>query len=433
MNEPGPPVSPHGDSEPLDLRPYADPYRPVGNSTGAEDESASWQLPPRTRREFPSGRAGHRRAADDSGGEPAEATGASRGNTRPFAVVPAGARSGRDPWAPVRHFTASTAMMKIGMWGSPGSGKSTFLAALQHATGSADRSLGTWKLYSLTDESKELLIKWNQQLVTDRKFPEATVIGAEAQLRWRFRGGLTDSRYQPLWHRLRHMPEESNFDLDLIDVSGEVFGPRPTDKNVPVEVVARTLDHLANAQGLIFLFDPITERKTPTVAQYMNRPLAELASLAESTGRISGGYLPHYVSVCVTKFDHQRLFQQACRAGFVNTGRDGIPRVLDKHAKQFFDALCDGRFWEETDERGTHGPKFVRRMLRQYFDPARIRYYVTSSVGFNLGADDRFDPAHYSIVREQEGGPRIIGPIEPINVLEPLVELHMRLRRRVIR
>jgi len=394
MNEPGPPVSPHGDSEPLDLRPYAGPYRPADTRPDARDEPAS------------------------------------RGQARPVAVVPAGTQSRRDPWAPVRHLTESTEAMKIGMWGSPGSGKSTFLAALQHATSNADRSLGTWKLFSLTDESKELLIQWNQQLVTDRKFPEATVIGAEAQLRWRFRGGLADSKYQPLWRRLRRLPAESTFDLDLIDVSGEVFGPRPADKDVPVAVVARTLDHLVDAQGLIFLFDPITERDTPTVAQYLNRPLAELASLAEGKGRIKGGYLPHDVSVCVTKFDHRRLFQQACRAGFVNTGRNGIPRVLNRHAAQFFDALCDGKFWEETDERGTYGPAFVRRMLRQYFDPARTRYYVTSSIGFNSGADGQFDPARYAMVREQEGGQRILGPIEPINVLEPLVDLHMRLRQR---
>jgi hypothetical protein len=162
----------------------------------------------------------------------------------------------------------------------------------------------------------------------------------------------------------------------------------------------------------------------------MNRTLVELVGLAESRGQIRDGYLPQHISVCVTKFDDPLLFQQACRAGFVNSGDDGRPRVLDRHARRFFAALCEGTFWEEADERGVHGPKFVRRMLEQHFHPDRTRFYVTSSIGFNLRPDGRFDPALYSMVRDEEDGPRIIGPVEPINVLEPLVALHMGLRRR---
>jgi hypothetical protein len=434
-DEPGPPVSPHGDSEPGDPRPPAGPHRPDGSGTDADGGSASWYLPPLEQPDFPVSRADYGRATSGYARRQADGPEAQPANTLPLGTgAPAASRLVRDPWTEIRHLTPTgPTTMKIGIWGSPASGKSTLLAALQHATGNADRSLGRWNLFPLTEESKELLVIWNQRLVTDRKFPEATSIAAEAELRWRFRGDLAGSKYQPPWHRLRRVPEPSNFDLDLIDVNGEVFGPRPTDKDVPVEVVTRTLGHLANAQGLIYLFDPITERETPTVAQYMNRPLAELASLVESMDRTIGGRLPHYISVCVTKFDDPRLFQQACRAGFVNTGRDGRPRVLRKHAKRFFDALCAGKFWEEPDERGANGPRFVRDMLRQYFHPARTRYYVTSSIGFNLGADGQFDPARYSMVREEEEeeGRRIIGPIEPINVLEPLVDLYMKLRRRV--
>ncbi len=321
--------------------------------------------------------------------------------------------------------------MKIGMWGSPASGKSTYLAALQHATGKdLRRSLGSWAVFPRTEQSEELLIRWNQQLVEQHKFPEPTALAAEAQLAWRFRGELAGSRYQPWWRRLPRVPEPSSFDLDLIDVSGEVFGLSPTDRNVPRELVTRTLDHLVSAQGLIFLFDPVTEREQPTVVNYMNRTLTQLTGRVDRERRTTGRYLPHYISVCVTKFDDQLLFQQACRAGFVNSGRDGIPRVLDKHAKLFFDALCEGRFWEETDERGSSGPKFVREQLTKFFHPARIRYYVTSSIGFNLGSDGRFDPARFAMVREEEDDNRIIGSIEPINVLEPLVELHMKLRTR---
>jgi len=411
-DEPGPPVSPHGD---------------------ADGESASLYLPPLERPDYPGGWTDYGRTTSGTARGQADGAGPQPGDTLPLGAEPPDVDGLRlDRLTAIRDLTRNApTTMKIGMWGSPASGKSTLLAALQHATGHAHRSLGRWGLFPLTEESKELLISWNQRLVTDRKFPEATK-AATPELGWRFRGDLAGSRYQPLSRRLRGVPEPSSFDLDLIDVTGEVFGPRPADNDVPVEVVTRTLNHLANARGLIYLFDPITERKIPTVAQYMNRPLAELLTLVESRGRTVQGRLPHYISVCVTKFDDPRLFQQACRTGFVNTGPDGRPRVLDKHAKRFFDALCSGQFWEEPDERGTNGPRFVRDMLRQYFHPARTRYYVTSSIGFNLGADGQFDPSRYSMVREEEEeeGLRIIGPIEPINVLEPLVDLYVDLRRR---
>jgi hypothetical protein len=431
---PGPPVSPHGDPEQREPRAPSEPSGPDGSDTDSEGGSASWYLPALEQTDFPGRRGDYGRATSSYARRQADGAEAPRGDTLPLgAEAPVVDPLVHDPLTAIRDLTRNgPTTMKIGIWGSPASGKSTLLAALQHATGHADRSLGRWNLYPLTEESKELLVIWNQRLVTDRKFPEATRIAAEVELRWRFRGDLAGSKYQPPWQRLRRVPESSNFDLDLIDVNGEVFGPGPTDKEVPVEIVTRTLDHLANARGLIYLFDPITEREIPTVARYMHRPLAELLTLVESRRRTIGGRLPHYLSVCVTKFDDPQLFQQACRAGFVNTGRDGRPRVLDKHAKRFFDALCEGKFWEEPDERGTNGPRFVRDMLRQYFHPARTRYYVTSSIGFNLGADGQFDPSRYSMVREEEEeeGLRIIGPIEPINVLEPLVDLHMELRRR---
>jgi hypothetical protein len=457
-DEPGEPVSPHGDSEPMPSWILRDSRPPEDDGTGMEG-TRGYTSPLEAPRDgaanggpgpadYLNGQPGDNGRPYDSGrlydnsqpydnGQPYDRPVVTSPPPRAQPGGPPGTRGtrGQDPWSEIRHLSATgPEAMPIGIWGSPASGKSTYLAALQHATGNASRSLGTWSVYARTEQSAELLSNWNAQLVGDHKFPEATDIAAATPLRWRFKGDLAGSRYQPLWRRLRRIPEPSAFDLDLIDVSGEVFGPRPADKEVPRDVVTRTLDHLANARGLIFLFDPLREREEPTVVNYLNRTLTQLARRVEGAGRTTGLYLPHYISVCVTKFDDQMLFQQACKAGFVNSGPDGIPRVLDKHAELFFDALCQGTFWGETDERGSGGPKFVRAQLKKFFHPSRIRYFVTSSIGFNLGADGRFDPARYSMVREQEKNnqidKRIIGTIEPINVLEPLVDLYMKLHGR---
>lgn len=434
-NGPGPPISPRGDSEPYEPLPPFDPYRRGDTEPEPEDGPASWRQPEgwsagrRQPEPGPARRPAPRPAAPDYGSRRQDGTAATRGQT-PQSLAPlAGLRPATAAGTEIRRHQDT---MKLGIWGSPASGKSTFLAALQHATLNAHRSLGQWHLYPSPGPSAALLAQWNYELVSERKFPEPTALGARTELRWSFEGDLTGSRYQSPWRRLRQMPDSSAFDLDIIDVNGEVFGPRPTDREVPQAVVDQTLRHLADAQGLIFLFDPITERDEPSVERYLNRPLADLLGLVKSRGRTVRSRLPHCISVCITKFDEPRLFQRACEAGFVNTGRDGMPRVLGKHAGLFFDALCDGVFWPDPDPRGPQGPRWVRDMLYQYFDPGRIRYYVTSSIGFNLGNDGQFDPKNYIMVREEDsdGKPikRINGSIRPINVLEPLVELHMQLR-----
>ncbi|HLK79678.1 MAG TPA: hypothetical protein VKU77_39265 [Streptosporangiaceae bacterium] len=446
---PGPPISPQGDQEHGEPAEPAVPRWADGSDRDFDSNSAGLFLPPIERTDHSAGNgrptSGHADGVEAQSGDTlpygAGATAAGRlggdqlggdrlGRDRLDRDQFDPDRRQRDRLAAISRVTSGPTPMKIGIWGSPASGKSTLLAALQHATGHTDGRLGHWTLIPQTEDSKDVLIRWTQRLIEEHKFPEATRLAAATELRWRFRGDLAGSKYQPLLQRLRHVPAPGVFDLDLIDVSGEVFGFQPTERDVPVDLVGQTLDHLASANGLIYLFDPITELTKPAAAGFMNRPLVELLSRVESKNRTVGGRLPHYISVCVTKFDDPRLFQQACRAGFVNTGRDGRPRVLDKHAERFFNALCDGTFWERPGGRGTNGPRFVRDMLRQNFHRDRIRYYVTSSVGFHLGDGGRFDPTRYTMVREEDEteGFRIIGPIGPINVLEPLVDLYMKLR-----
>ena len=99
--------------------------------------------------------------------------------------------------------------------------------------------------------------------------------------------------------------------------------------------------------------------------------------------------------------------------------------------------MCSGRFWpqERTDNRA--GAQFVRNQLRRYFHPDRIRYYAISSVGYKKpsGVDSQaaarpgfqFDPKDFSNVVERGGRRQILGPVEPVNVLEPLIDLQMRI------
>ena len=118
-----------------------------------------------------------------------------------------------------------------------------------------------------------------------------------------------------------------------------------------------------------------------------------------------------------------------------------MPRVLDEHAEAFFDALCEGDFWGSQEEGSSASAAYVRDMLKNYFHPRRIKYFVTSSVGYWRPAGwDRdpasrpgfkFDPEDFHNLRtDQDGNERIRGVIHPINVLEPLISLQQRLAMR---
>jgi hypothetical protein len=324
----------------------------------------------------------------------------------------------------------------IGLWGAPGSGKTAYLAALPQALNSTDGSIGKWAIFPNNQVSEEVLIDWSHQLISLRTFPDLTLPGDVTKLAWRFVGDLADSRYARRGKLRRRTAAESWFDLDLIDVSGEAFGHNPGERNVSEDIADAALDHLARAKGLIYLFDPITERDRQIAAQYMNRTLMRLARRVKDEGRLIGPYLPHYIAVCVTKFDDKDVFRQAREAGLVNYGPDGMPRVLDRQAEALFDAICEGAFWpgQRTDMHG--GARWVRNQLRQFFRPDRIRYYAISSIGYKkpLGwareavrPGFRFDPDDFSNVIVQDGRLKILGPVEPVNVLEPLVDLHMQI------
>jgi len=328
--------------------------------------------------------------------------------------------------------------VKIGLWGSPSSGKTTFLGALRHAV-QTDKAMGEWTIIPGNQSSSELLVSLTHTLVRLQEFPVATPLGAEVELQWHFIGDLVGSevgRRRPRkWSR--RGPADSKFLLNLIDVSGEAFSHTPESRNVPVNVVNRALGHLAASQGLIYLFDPIVEQELRHSVEYVNNTIVNLSARMLAEGRLIGKYVPQHLSVCITKFDHPEFFQQARWKRLVNSGPDGMPRVLDKDARTLFNMICDGKFWEYRDEQSLGSAQFIRDELTNRFHPDRIRYFVTSSIGFHrplgwdpvagLGPEFKIDPENFANVHEVDGKLRIRGPIAPINVLEPLISLQQRL------
>ncbi|MCM2430828.1 hypothetical protein [Streptomyces sp. RKAG337] len=338
---------------------------------------------------------------------PAPAHGYESAPQQTYAVPDGNLAPLRIPTAPAG-VASATDHVRIGLWGAPRSGKTTFLgalpiAAMQHHRHSPDN----WVIGGMTPQATEFLNDSVERLTMSRVFPDATV-GLEG-LSWSFQGQEGPARR---FGKTR----ELGFVLDVQDVMGEAF-----NRNNPHH--AQILDQLAAAKGLIYLFDPLLDGKSGTESlNYFYATLNALNARVRDAGGHHRGRLPHYVSVCVAKFDDPAIFEPAVRAGWVTQDSVGsqIPRVPAEQSAGFFSWLCD-------EFRGSTA-RLVRDGLNNFFHPERISYYATSAIGFRLNPQHTFDYRSYLNVESVDGKPRICTSPEPINVLEPLIDLERRIR-----
>ncbi|HLJ99741.1 MAG TPA: hypothetical protein VKU39_07510 [Streptosporangiaceae bacterium] len=333
------------------------------------------------------------------------------------------------------------ATVTIGLWGPAQSGKTTYLAALPIAVSDGNTRNGSWIIYPRSPGSRELMDRFEHSLVEERRFPQTTVSATPTPLEWLFVGHLSGSSFdQRLLRRFRR-EIESSFVLDLIDVYGRAYQRKAEETAAAAEDGAdgdaahasAALDHLAQAQGIIFLFDPVGERDNQNSAAFVGATANELRLRVAQHKANPGRYLDKHVSVCVTKFDDPDVFDQAQKRNLVTYGADGMPYVREADAKRFFDELCLGMFWAEHADAGREQAEFVRDQLRNLFRPDHIRYFVTSSIGFWMeppagsGTSPRFNPDDPSNSNLRDHRPGIRGKVRPINVLEPLISLQRRI------
>jgi energy-coupling factor transporter ATP-binding protein EcfA2 len=316
----------------------------------------------------------------------------------------------------------------IAILGASASGKTTFLAALSIALArhNDNRKLDgrhneTWRLIGTNDASTERLISLTQQLA-GRSFPEPT-LGIE-QFQWLLIGQV----WRAVPRRFlgpKRRKKTAKIALDLADPSGAVAadGSRHADRD-------DLIDKLVSSNGIVFLFDPITEFTKGDTFGHTFGIIVELAQRMLNSGEETDGFLPHYVSVCVSKFDEVKVLRTARAANLLTTNSDdqyNFPRVESDDAREFFSYLC------QVSKSGT--ADLALNTIEQYFRPDRIRYFVTSAIGFYINPSanniDLEDFQNSLSDLSNDNGkppsantrqkPRIRGRIHPINVLEPIL------------
>jgi hypothetical protein len=180
---------------------------------------------------------------------------------------------------------------------------------------------------------------------------------------------------------------------------------------------------MASSQGLIYLMDPtVGPDNDETFAGFFEALTLLVARMTEH-GQLRDGRLPHYIAVCITKLDDERLFRRVAReTDFLSLDKDGdrLPRIAPGRARDYFDFVCDRMLGSQAG--------LVRQALRAHFNQDRIQYFATSAVGFRLNSRREFDYADFANIQMQGNTATIRDTPRPINVLEPLLYLEERIR-----
>jgi energy-coupling factor transporter ATP-binding protein EcfA2 len=303
----------------------------------------------------------------------------------------------------------------IAMWGATASGKTTFLASLGVALTQAG---GVWSVAAADKASTNELIDLTSALHGKKTFPPATQ-GVHL-LEWVLHGTVQETVPAGRW-RKETRTRAVSVGLSLADPTGEAWRSDNRSNLLQDELV----DRLADSQGIVYVFDPIREFKEGDAYQHTFGVCTQLA------GRLTGtpgfdGRLPHYVAVCITKFDELLVYETAKRLGLVTTDpldRFGFPRVPDDDAPELFGKLCE--------VSGSGDGDMIIKELYQRFRAERIRFFVSSAIGFYADPrTNRFDPSDpQNLVPDSRapGGFRIRGPVHPINIGEPVIWLSERI------
>jgi hypothetical protein len=299
----------------------------------------------------------------------------------------------------------------IAMLGAPSSGKTTFLAALSIALA---RHQKDWKVIGADKASADKLIDLTTQLTRHHAFPPATA-NIEAY-QWLLVGHVTYTTTR--WFRSERHEETVRIGLDLVDASGEISGPERATLGERDQLI----DNLERSRGIVFIFDPIREFKVGDTFDHTFGVLAQLAQRMVDSPDFSKGRLPHYIAVCITKFDEIPVFKTAEKMDILTVDPAdpfGLPRVPDDDGRELFAQLCDVSRSGNAD--------LVLKTLEQNFHEDHIKYFVTSAIGFYVDPrNNLYDPDDIQNLLPGSNNsqkPRIRGAVHPINVMEPLLWL----------
>ena len=247
------------------------------------------------------------------------------------------------------------------MWGATGCGKTTFLAALYVA---ASRSSHDLNIFGADDTSVEFMVRNTRMLTAEHRFPDAT----EAVSSYSWTMNMMTFIKQPKRslfgrHSTVTVPVPTQFNIDLRDAPGGVFAAEPIrpaarldlGDTLPPETNSDRMDmmdYLADCEGLLLLINPVRERRLGDAYEYFQATL--LRMLHRRIARMPpGARLPHYVAVCITKFDDPEVYKFARENGYI-TFDEGDPSLFPASSRAGCSKVLPGVLQFRQKRRRSH-------------------------------------------------------------------------------
>lgn len=214
-------------------------------------------------------------------------------------------------------------VVKIGIWGPPASGKTSYLVMLQFA----DRN--GWNIRPMQQKARDLFISGTKLMRNQLEFVPATLPEEGVHfLPFEFEGpgGLFQKR--------------KIFRVFMPECSGEYYEYPSTDSEL--------VGMISSCDGILWLVDPWQiDHPNPNHKTYTEMIQEWLGLIHEVQGT---GRLKHHMAFCLTKMD--------------------LPSYVDhfNNAENF----CLNKLGTE-----------VRYFLHDYCDPRKVEFFATSAIGYD--------------------------------------------------
>jgi hypothetical protein len=278
---------------------------------------------------------------------------------------------------------------KITLWGGPGSGKSTYLAAL--ALAAYQSQAGGWVINGADEESIEFLLAATSALKNGAFPPPAD--SQTTRYAFQICGKIkkTNGTFSFL---------DQYMQIDLVlrvtDRPGQDFMASPEE----------TAKDMADCDGLILLYDYELDLDGHPNFEYLHA-VAEYLRVHCAQNLLPRGRLPQHVAVCLSKYDHAPTFQWLYENQMISwAGGDNYRNIPYLAQPRWALSRLDN---------------LVLPLLERNFDPQRIAYFGVSSIGFYHRPDGGVEAnvatdADTPIIRSGKN-------IYPLNVLGPILWL----------
>lgn len=249
--------------------------------------------------------------------------------------------------------------IRLGIWGSSGAGKTTYMTMLYQALKKTPR----WRIQPANDEAQDF-IQNNIRKIHNGEFPHRTQVDENE-------GGLKIYGYR----LVKNGAEENSITLNFIDAPGEYYEDYTKTLEVkdPDSAKSDIIDYLLSCDGIVFLLDPDPEEENQGKAAYstmLTNLFFAFSKRHRKANKVNNERLEQYIAFCITKVDHDKLFAKALKID----SAEYVKNLISPHMT--LEELSND-IWIELD-------KEERKKKTQY---NRCEFFYTSALGRYKGED----------------------------------------------